>query len=351
MKIAIFGAGSMGAYVGGALLAAGADVVLIGRARMRQRIMRHGLLLSDLHGRKMSFDGAQVPYTQAPAVMATADLILVTVKSGDTAAAAAAIQVYAKPSALILSLQNGIGNMDTLRKVLSGHTVLAGMVPFNVVQISDGRLHRGTEGELMVEASPAIQVWRNVFSDAHLPLVEHNDFIAVQWGKLLLNLNNPVNALSGLPLKTELSQRAYRRCLALLIEEALRTLHAAGIRPAKVARVGPQLLPKLLRLPDAIFKRIASAMLRIDPEARSSMWEDLQAGRRTEVDYLNGAVVQLAEAVGSQAPANRRITELIRDAEKGNLPTLSGADLYRAMHPTRAHSVNVDGTSLERLTK
>lgn len=331
MKIVVFGAGSIGAYVGGALLAAGADVLLIGRARMRERIGREGLVLTDMHGRRVQLDGAQVPYAEDPAALADAGLILVTVKSADTATAAQAIRRHAKPTALVLSLQNGIGNADTLRRALPGWTVLPGMVPFNVVSTPDGRLHRGTQGELMVEASPALGAWHDAFKAAHLPLLEQTDFAAVQWGKLLLNLNNPVNALSDLPLKTELSQRAYRRCLAALIDEARQMLRAAGIRPAKVARVAPGLLPTLLRLPDAIFKRVAATMLHIDPEARSSMWEDLQAGRRTEVDYLNGAVVRLAESLGRDAPLNRRIVNLIRAAETGTQPTLSGAALYRAL--------------------
>ncbi len=331
MKIGIFGAGSIGTYAGGSLLAAGADVLLIGRSRMRERIATLGLVLTDLHGRKIVLDGSQVPYAEGPAALAAADLILVCVKSADTEAAAAAISAHAKPQALVISLQNGIGNADVLRAQLAGRTVLAGMVPFNVVQMPDGRFHRGTEGDLMVEASPAVSMWRGIFEAAHLPLIERTDFTAVQWGKLLLNLNNPVNALSGLPLKTELSQRAYRRCLALLIDEALVILRAAEIVPAKVARIGPQLLPTLLRLPDLLFRRVAAAMLRIDPEARSSMWEDLQAGRRTEVDYLNGAVVKLALALKRDASVNQRMVGLIRAAEAGTQQSLDGEALYRAL--------------------
>ena len=331
MKIIIFGAGSIGTYIGGALLSSGADVVLLGRARMRERIARDGLELSDLHGRRVRLAGADVLYLEDPAALADADLILVTVKSADTATAAQAIRQHAKSNAVVLSLQNGIGNADCLRAALPTWTVLAGIVPFNVVQMPGGRLHRGTEGELMVEASSAFGDWHGVFSAAHLPLLEQANFAAVQWGKLLLNLNNAVNALSDLPLKTELSQRAYRRCLAALMDEARQILRAAGIVPAKVARVGPNLVPTLLRLPDFLFKRIAASMLHIDPEARSSMWEDLQAKRRTEVDYLNGAVVQLAESLGRDAPLNRRIVDLIRAAENARLAPMSGEELYRAL--------------------
>lgn len=335
-KVAVFGAGSIGAYVGGALLGAGAGVTLLGRARMRQRIAAHGLHLTDLHGRVTLLEGARVPYADDPAVLASAALILVTVKSADTAAAAEAIRAHAHPSALVLSLQNGVGNADTLRRILPGWTVLAGMVPFNVVQMPDGRLHRGTAGELMAEASPALQPWLGTFAAAHLPITECADFASIQWGKLLINLNNSVNALSGVPLVQQLRQRGYRRSLALMVDEGRAVLARAGIRPAKVVSVGPAVFSLILRLPDALFTRVAASMLKIDPEARSSMWEDLQAGRKTEVHYLNGAITALAAQVGMDAPVNRRMTELVTAAEEGRQGVLGAKEMLRIL--ARAHT-------------
>ncbi|WP_151634513.1 2-dehydropantoate 2-reductase [Noviherbaspirillum aerium] len=334
MKIAIFGAGSIGVYAGASLLASGADAVLIGRAPMRARIARDGVRLTDLRGGDRRLEPERIPYSEEGQELGDADLILVTVKSADTAAAAARIRAHARRDALVISLQNGVGNVDVLRTALPEQCVLAGMVPFNVVQMPGNRFHRGTEGEMMVEASPRLAPWLDGFRNAGLPLLERSDFLAVQWGKLLLNLNNPVNALSGLPLKAELSQRAYRRCLALLIGEALMILKAAGIRPAKVAKVAPGVLPVLLRLPDFLFARVAGAMLNIDPEARSSMWEDLQAGRRTEVDYLNGAVVRLAQSCGRKAPLNARIVALVREAEQGSDRRFAGGALLSALQTT-----------------
>ncbi len=330
-RIVVLGAGSIGVYVGLSLVQAGADVVLLGRPGMAARLAQ-GARLTDLQGRQVDVPGARIAFSSDAAVLAQARLILLTVKRADSANAAAQIAAHAPREAIVLSLQNGIGNGEELAAALPGRTVVAGMVPFNVAQIGSQRFHRGTEGELMAETAPALAPWLDVFAAANLPLQQRADFVAVQWGKLLLNLNNAVNALSDLPLKTQLSQRAYRRCLALLMDEALAALRVAGIAPARLAKIGPRLLPGMLRLPDWLFLRLAKAMLKIDPQARSSMWEDLQAGRRTEIDYLNGAVVALAARHGVAAPANARMVALVHAAEQGGRAGMDGDSLLAALH-------------------
>jgi 2-dehydropantoate 2-reductase len=96
-------------------------------------------------------------------------------------------------------------------------------------------------------------------------------------------------------------------------------MKAAGIEPARIAGLRPALLPKVLRLPDWLFKLLARRMLAIDPQARSSMWDDLQRGRPTEIDDLQGAILRLAETVGTSAPMVQRITALVRAAEAERL--------------------------------
>ncbi len=327
MTIAILGAGSIGTYVGASLVAAGADVVFIGRAQMRAQIKQFGLLLTGQMPQRQALRPAQIHYSEEYEALATARLILVTVKSAATLQAATAIAAHAPADALIISLQNGIGNANILRTALPGRKILGGVVPFNVLQMGAGRLHRGSAGELTIEASGALAQWLPIFKAAHVPLQSHNNFTALQWGKLLFNLNNPLNALSNVPLKTELSQRSYRQCLALLIEETLTILKKAQIRPSKMNALPCNWLPHFLRLPNSVFTIAASSMLKIDPEARSSMWEDLQAGRPTEIDYINGAVLALAAEHGLQAPANRKLVELIRTAEKQGKNVYQGQEL------------------------
>lgn len=330
--IAIFGAGAIGCWVGGKLAGGGAKVTLIARPRVIEELA-NGLTASELDdGRDAEMRGAVVPRaaftaTTDAAAAASADIVLVTVKSAQTAEAAETLATVIRERALVISLQNGVRNADTLRAALPGRTVLAGMVPWNVTRQGPGHYHRGTSGTLMIEQSPSATPFVHACRAAHLPLDTRSDMLAVLWAKLVMNLNNAVNALSGLPLATELSQRAYRRVLAASQREALRLLAAANQPIAKLTLVPPRLMPRLLELPDPVFSVLAKRTIAIDPHARSSMWDDLEAKRPTEIDYLQGEVVTLAQRLGRPAPVNKKLVDLVRAAEAGGRRDYSGAEL------------------------
>src|SRR4029078_4108473 len=141
------------------------------------------------------------------------------------------------------------------------------------------------------------------------------DIEGVQWGKLLVNLNNALNALADLPLRQQLAQRAWRKLVADQMAEGLSAVAAEGIVPVSSTPVPVSWTPHLLRLPDAIFNAVLGRTMKIDPEARSSMWEDLQRGRLTEIGYLQGVITEIADRHGLRLPLSRRIVALIRNAE------------------------------------
>ncbi|WP_432262536.1 2-dehydropantoate 2-reductase [Cupriavidus sp. TMH.W2] len=329
--IVIHGAGSIGCYIGGWLAAAGAPVIYLGRSGIREEIAAHGMLLTGQEGRQCGFQPREVDYRTDPQVLSEARLILVAVKSLGTQAAAEEIRRHARQDALVVSLQNGLRNATALRAALRDKRVLAGMVPFNVVHRGPGHWHCGTSGNLQIEASPLLADYLPWFAQAGLPVTESADIAATQWGKLLLNLNNPINALSGLPLREQLAQAAYRRCLAFCVEEALHCLNGAGIRPRAVGPVPPEEMVRLLRLPDDEYQLVVGARQKIDAAARSSMWEDLEHGRPTEVDYLNGEVVALAKALGQSAPCNAMALALVHAAEHGGRRDWGGGELLQQL--------------------
>ena len=158
----------------------------------------------------------------------------------------------------------------------------------------------------------------------------HDDLLAIQWGKLLLNLNNPVNALSGLPLKEQLHDSEMRLVTAALQREAMGIMRVAGIKPAKLTSVSMRALPYVLSLPTWLFRRLAASMLRIDDRARSSMADDLAMGRPTEIDALCGEVVRLAAKAGMKAPINARMMLMI-NAARPEMRKRSGSDMLKTL--------------------
>ncbi|WP_442282826.1 2-dehydropantoate 2-reductase [Variovorax sp. M-6] len=306
------GAGTIGSFIGGRLAAAKVRVTFVGRPRVLGELAQHGLTLTDLDGRKSHVPPAELHLSDVVPAGIRPALVLLTVKSGATAEAAAELAAVLPAGTTVLSLQNGVSNARVAAEAGPGLHVLPGMVPYNVAEIGPGAFHRGTEGRLAAQDHPALRPWVAVFERAGVPIDLHADLLPVQWGKLLFNLNNPVNALSGLPLRDELLQRGYRRCFAALIDEALAVLERAGIAPAQLGAVPAARIPSILRLPTPLFRLVAARMLRIDAKARSSMADDLARGRRTEIDVLSGEVVRLAQDHGMQAPLNARMAELVQ---------------------------------------
>jgi 2-dehydropantoate 2-reductase len=325
--IAIFGAGAIGCWVGGRLAGGGAGVTLIGRARVMDEIGR-GLAISepDQPARTVHVRAA----TEASAA-AGAAITLVTVKSAQTAEAGAALAKVLPAGAVVVSLQNGVRNADVLRRAMPAHRVLAAMVPFNVVRRGPGAYHRATAGTLMIDDDPGAVPLLDACRTAGLPIQARRDMAAVQWAKLVMNLNNAINALSGKPLAAELGDRAYRTCLAAAQREALALLVEAKLPIAQVTIVPPRWMPYVLLLPDPLFRIAAKRTIAIDPLARSSMWDDLEAKRPTEIDYLQGEVIALAERLGRAAPVNRAIIRLVRAAEAGGKRDFTGAQLASAL--------------------
>jgi 2-dehydropantoate 2-reductase len=311
--IGVAGAGSIGCFVGGMYAVSGRRVALLARPRVIREIEGNGLRLTGFGSFERNIAADALTLSEDPRLLGDAGTVLVTVKSADTAEMADIIAAHAPADAVIVSLQNGVGNVAVLREKLPGRRVLAAMVPFNVIALGDGRFHRATSGDIVIERDDDDTAQQ--LSVPGLRMLATDDIAGVQWGKLLVNLFNALNALADMPLRQQLAQRPWRRLFADQMVEGLSAVRAAGIKPVSPTPVPASLTPHLLRLPDAVFAVLLGRTMKIDPEARSSMWEDLQRGRRTEIDYLQGVITGIADRYGLQVPLSRRVVALIKSAE------------------------------------
>lgn len=334
------GAGSIGAYLGGCLAAAGADVTLVGRARLGAEIAEHGLTVSALDGANLRrLAASQVRYAEDPAALAGHDVVLCCVKSAQTAGAAGELARVLDRGTLVISMQNGVRNADVLREGLPRQRVLGGIVGFNVVWKDGASFRQATTGPLVVEQpdaspDPRLRALATLLTDGGIEVELTSDLRPKQWSKLVMNLNNAISALTDRPTVELVFGEGYRRSLAALMAEAVGVLRASGTRTARLGPLPVRLFPWVLRLPAPLLRVVASAQLKVDPEARSSMWEDLVRGRDTEVDHLNGEIVRLAAEHGLQAPLNARVVALVHEVEqrRAGSPKLDAAALWAAIH-------------------
>ena len=325
-RIVIFGAGSIGCHVGLTWLAAGLDIRFVGRPSVVQAAADEGACVEG-DGKSRVFQPTELAFSDSPATLADADIIALCVKTTDDAGAAAEIAAHARPGTIILSMQNGVDNAARLQALLPGMTIIEGMVPYNVVRPAPTHVRKTSAGNIIVERHAVLEATLAPLKEAASPVEFVDDMRAVKWSKLLLNLNNPLNALSGLTLYEQLSDCAWRRLLATLQSECLEVMNAEEIEPAKLGPLPPWFIPYFLVTPDWFFNRTGLKLQKIARDARSSMADDFAAGRRTEIDFLNGTVADHGRRHGVPCPANETMVDLVKQAEAGGRKTWTAKEI------------------------
>ena len=334
------GAGSVGCHLGG-WLAAAADVTLVGRQSLVDAVERDGLTVTDLRGNTRTVPPEGLTLATEASAVEGADYVLLTTKTLGTATAVRQISPFLRHDSVVVSFQTGLRNASQIDEALasafpsraSRPLVLSGMIPFNVVRSGETHWTQTTSGRLKVKDHPRVDPLVRAAQGSGLQLDVEPDMRAVLFGKLLLNLNNAINALTGLPLAVELRDRDCRVVLAACQEESLALARRLSITPARLTPLPAAAMPALLRSPTPVFANLSRSALKVSPTARSSMADDLDAGRATEIDELQGAVVHFARDHGVATPVCARIVELVREAEAAGADRQrwSGAQLRRAV--------------------
>ena len=296
MKIAVVGAGAMGSLFGGLLTESGADVWLLDIwADHIKAVNDNGLNIE----REGKFRSVSVKATTDPNRIGISDLVISFVKSTNTSQAAKTAKFLMDDSSLILTLQNGMGNADTIAEVIEPTRIIAGTTSHGATMIGPGSIRHAGIGPT------TIGMWADGGKDKALYIAKFlteagikteavDDIQSVIWNKLLVNVGiNAITALTGIKNGQLLDLSATQNISRAAVEEAMELARAQGvmIRGDSVGHVF----------------EIAKAT---SPN-RSSMGQDVDNKRLTEIEAINGFVVREASKIGLKVPVNKTLTALI----------------------------------------
>ncbi len=315
MKVVVIGSGAMGGLFGAKLHLAGNDVLLhdIWREHI-EVIQTRGLLVEEVEGER---ERVRVPATcERPAVISQADLILVEVKSYDTFAALTAIEECVPPGAYVLSLQNGVGNLEEMRRALPEHErIIVGTTAQGSNVVEAGHVLRTGAGPTEIgdpTAEPDLAGLTRIaamFSEAGIPMSVAPDVMPAIWAKLAANAAiNPISALTGLRNGELPSAPGLPEIYREIVAELVAVMDGLGIARIKDDYVA-----------------YAESVMEATATSYSSMLQDVRNRRRTEIDAINGAVVRFGRETGVSTPVNAMIAALVKNRQRDYLEEGRGA--------------------------
>jgi 2-dehydropantoate 2-reductase len=300
------GPGAIGGLFGIRLYKSGQSVLLIHHdPGVVASIRRRGVVLSEVSGKTIR---AHLDVEQSLTKKHEFDLALVTVKAYDTENVARLLRKALDGRTPILSLQNGLGNIETLRQYLPQTMLLAGTTTEAALRTGPGTItHTGTGltwiGELDGIRTKRSRMIVDVFRKAGFKTLESMRIEDVIWSKAIANSAiNPISALTRLSNRELLSVSELRNAVLRLARE--------GIAVAKARQVLPTPPPRAMLL----------QILASSGRNRSSMLRDLETGRRTEIRQLNGAIASLGNRLGVSVPCSTLVSELVLGLEESQAP-------------------------------
>jgi 2-dehydropantoate 2-reductase len=290
MKIAVMGAGAVGAFFGALLHRAGHEVVLIGRPALVEAVRDRGL-----HLQMQGFDGfLPLQADASPRAVRDAGLVLFCVKSGDTESAGALIRPFLSAGCTVLCLQNGVDNAARLSQVLGREAVPVAVYVATEMAGPGHVIHHGRCELVLGTGADSIAAAR-LLNEAGIPTTVTARVHDALWAKLTINCAyNALSALTQLPYGELIQRPGIVGTMHAVVEECRAVAAAEGVQ-----------------LPATLWDDTL-AIARSMPGQRSSTAQDLARGRRSEIDFINGHVAREGERLGIATPVNRLLHSLVR---------------------------------------
>ncbi len=329
IRIAVIGAGAVGSALGALLHRAGQKVVLIARPDHVAAIRKNGL---QVDGHMGSFN---VSVEAAEALDFRPDLALLTVKTQDVVAAVKTHQAFLS-EVPVVTFQNGIRGDQLVATILPRERILSAVVLTHATYLSPGKVTVVYRGQLILgrpfgEKDCQLEDAAHVLNQA-IPIRVTGNIQGAHWLKLIVNLNNALPAITNQTMN-QVYANAFLRNLAVgLMREGLRVIDRANIRLESLPQVSVALTKLVNWMPPGLAGRIAAAKVRqltTEWPLWGSTLQSIQRGRPTEIDYLNGEIVELGKRYGEATPLNSKIVELVHQVERTG-QFLSAEEIARA---------------------
>lgn len=296
MKTAIIGAGAMGCLFGGLLTESGADVTLVDVRQEQVDTLNEKGLSFEWRGETRTI---AVKATTDPGSIGSADLAIIFVKSLHTPAAAQTAAGLLADGGFALTMQNGMGNADILAEAVGAERVIAGTTAHGATLLGPGHVRHAGRSTTLIgmwdsdDIAPAEKT-AAFFTRAGIETDVSENIRSVVWNKLLVNIGiNAITALTGIRNGELMDLPQTRELAVTAVEEAAAVARALGIEVAA----------------DAVDRMLGVA--RDTAANRSSMGQDVDSRRLTEIGAINGFVVREADRLGMEVPVNRTLTTLV----------------------------------------
>ena len=305
--VLVAGAGAVGSVFGALLSRAGAPVTLLGREAHVRAVAERGLAVDGLFGAHRVPMAASV--SDVARLTGPYDAILLSVKSWDTRSVVPLVAPLLAPDGVMICLQNGLGNVEAAAAVVGASRVLGARVIFGAEVPEPGRVRVTVYADPVLVGAPdptdrvldgAARHWAARFDAAGIPSRHTERLTAELWAKLFYNAAlNPLGALLGVPYGRLAETDDTRAVMDAVIDEAFGVARAAGVALA-------------WGTPMEYRQTFYGRLVPSTADHRSSMLQDLERGRPTEIDAINGYVASRAATGGMAAPVNATLTRLIR---------------------------------------
>ena len=305
-RVAVMGAGAVGSYFGGMLARAGVPVTMIARPAYVEAVRRNKLFLDTV-----SFqERVAVEASTEPSAVRGANVVLFCVKGQDNEATARAIAPYLSLDAIVVSLQNGVDNVERIRAA-SGVDAVPSVVYVAVAMPEPGHVKHSGRGDLVAgefagrnagaeSHPPRTQQIASLFASAKVPCRISQDILADMWLKFITNCGaNAVSAIAQASYGEIARHDASRELMSRVVAESIAVGRAAGVR-----------------VPGADFTEKWLENLAKFGDALSSTAQDLARGKRTEIESLNGYIVRRGTELGVATPNNFALYTLVRLLEE-----------------------------------